>query len=163
MVCTPAISGSRWFHSCITMKLSAAAISNPMATNLKTRTTLFMSQLLRSTSATNDRVHPILEFFRQSFGPWRRSQSFRRLQLCELVIHLPQAFAQIQDSQPFAREQRVHADTRSGGQLLKADAFYLMRNEGFALLFRQLIERLFQFFHQHEAGECRFRSCFGGG
>src|SRR5436190_105127 len=54
----------------------------------------------------------------------------------DFVVDVLQPLAQMQDRVAFAREQRVHADSRLHRDLLEAASFQLMRDEHVALFLR---------------------------
>src|SRR5579859_4585478 len=51
----------------------------------------------------------------------------------------------------FAREQRIHAHTSPGGNLLEAPAFQLVGNKHLALLLRQFVDRQLEFIEKYAA------------
>ena len=51
------------------------------------------------------------------------------------------ALAQLQHGIVLARQQRVHADSRQGGDVVEAIAHQFMRDEHFSLLFGQIVQR----------------------
>ena len=63
----------------------------------------------------------------------------------------------------FAREQSVDADPRFGGNFLEADPLEFMREEDFALFFREFFERRFEFFEQDASRIGGLRSGIGRG
>src|SRR5882672_6956618 len=65
--------------------------------------------------------------------------------LHKLVVYVLQPLAQMQHRIPLAREQRVNAYAAFCRQLFKTAPVDLMRDEYFALLVGQFVERKFQF------------------
>src|SRR5436190_14136836 len=79
----------------------------------------------------------------------------------EFIVQALQPLAQAQDRIALPREQRVHAHSGLGGQLLEASSLQLVRDECIALLLRQLVERRLQLVEQHAAGVERLRTRVG--
>ncbi len=145
--CQPKRAGMSQFQRCITKKPNSAMNSGINKTaiivNFTARATqfflMFFPQILSSVLRPQSRPH---SFVNSSWMDWRCSRKENH----GIVL---------------AREQRVHAQAGFRRDLLEAVAHYFVGDEYFALLFRQLIQSLVQFFQQHTPRVQRFRPGIG--
>src|SRR6266851_5752859 len=79
----------------------------------------------------------------------------------EFVVDGLQPPAKMENSVMFAREQSVDADSCFGGDLLETRSLEFVRDERFALFFREFVERRVEFFEQDASRIGGLRSRIG--